>query len=138
MIHESIVKLIIVTLLNFKNLCYNTTFFRGGKVQKRIQAVLPDWLEEYINFIADKYDISVSEAIRSQICLAIISLVTEVYPDYETEFTAKNIYQSVNQFDSDKIDREKFLKLLSKTYFEARKAVEFRLKKEREPKKPSK
>jgi len=99
-------------------------------VQKRIQAVLPDWLEEYINFIADKYDISVSEAIRTQICLAIISLVTEVYPDYESEFKAKDIYGSVAQFNSDKIDREQFLKLLSKTYFEARKAVEFRLKKE--------
>ena len=138
MIHKSIVKLIIANLSDFKNLCYNTSFFRGGKVQKRIQAVLPDWLEEYIIFIADKYDISVSEAIRSQICLAIISLVNEVYTEYESEFSAKDIYQSVNQFDSDNIDREKFLKLLSKTYFEARKAVEFRLKKEREPKKPSK
>lgn len=102
-------------------------------MQKRIQAVLPDWLEEYINFIADKYDISVSEAIRAQICLAVISLVSEVYPDYESEFTAKDIFESVGQFDREKIDREKFLKLLSKTYFEARKAVEFRLKKEGSP-----
>ncbi len=104
-------------------------------MQKRIQAVLPDWLEEYINFIADKYDISVSEAIRTQICLAIISLVTEVYPEYDSEFSAKDIYKSVGQFNSDTIDREQFLKLLSKTYFEARKAVEFRLKKEARPKK---
>jgi len=103
-------------------------------VQKRIQAVLPDWLEEYINFIADKYDISVSEAIRTQICLAIISMVSEVYPDYESEFTTKDIFKSVAQFNSDKVDREQFLKLLSKTYFEARKAVEFRLKKEKSPK----
>ena len=101
-------------------------------MQKRIQAVLPDWLEEYINFIAERYDISVSEAIRSQICLAIISLVTEMYPDYDSEFSAKDIYESVKQFDGDKLDREAFLKLLSKTYFEARKAVEFRLKKETE------
>jgi len=99
-------------------------------VKKRIQAVLPDWLEEYINFLADKYDISVSEAIRSQICLAIISMVSEMYPDYKSEFTTKNIFASVAQFNSDKIDREQFLKLLSKTYFEARKAVEYRLKKE--------
>jgi len=108
--------------------------FRGVNVQKRIQAVLPDWLEEYINFIADKYDISVSEAIRSQICLAVISLVNEVYPDYDSEFTPKDIYKSVGLFNSDKIGREAFLKLLSKTYFEARKAVEFRLKKETGPK----
>ncbi len=103
-------------------------------MQKRIQAVLPDWLEEYINSIADKYDISVSEAIRTQICLAIISMVSEVYPDYESEFTTKDIFKSVAQFNSDKVDREQFLKLLSKTYFEARKAVEFRLKKEKSPK----
>jgi len=109
-------------------------------VQRRIQAVLPDWLEEYINFIADKYDISVSEAIRAQICLASIGLVNEIYPDYDSEFTAKDIYESVAQFDREKIDREKFLKLLSKTYFEARKAIEFRLKKETgtKGKKPSK
>ena len=101
-------------------------------MQKRIQAVLPDWLEEYINFIADKYDISVSEAIRSQICLAVISLVNDVYPEYESEFSAKDIYEIVSQFNSNKIDGEKFLKLLSRTYFEARKAVEFRMKKETE------
>ena len=99
-------------------------------MQKRIQAVLPDWLEEYINFIADKYDISVSEAIRTQICLAIISMVSEVYPEYKSEFTTKNIFESVAQFNGDTIDREQFLKLLSKTYFEARKAVEYRLEKE--------
>ena len=103
-------------------------------MQKRIQAVLPDWLEEYINFIADKYDISISEAIRTQICLAVIGLVVEVYPDYDSEFTAKDIYESVAQFNGDALDREQFLKLLSKTYFEARKAVEFRLKKEKSPK----
>ena len=108
--------------------------FKGEKVQKRIQAVLPDWLEEYINFIAEKYDISVSEAIRSQICLAIISMVSEMYPEYESEFTTKDIFKSVSQFNSGMLDREQFLKLLSKTYFEARKAVELRLKKEWRPK----
>ena len=103
-------------------------------MQKRIQAVLPDWLEEYINFIADKYDISVSEAIRSQICLAAISMVNEMYPEYESEFTTKDIFKSVAQFNGGTLDRGLFLKLLSKTYFEARKAVEFRLKKEAKPK----
>ena len=66
--------------------------------------------------------------------LAIISLVSEMYPDYDSEFSTKDIYESVKQFDNEKLVREKFLKLLSKTYFEARKAVEFRLKKETGPK----
>lgn len=103
-------------------------------MQKRIQAVLPDWMEEYINFIADKYDISISEAIRSQICLGVISMVSEMYPEYDSEFTPRDIYESVAQFNGGTLDREPFLKLLSKTYFEARKAVEFRLKKERSSK----
>jgi len=57
-----------------------------------------------------------------------------MYPDYESEFSAKEIYESVSKFNSDEIDRDAFLKLLSRTYFEARKAVEFRLKKETSPK----
>lgn len=42
---------------------------------KRYQVLLPDWMEEYIKYLVDKYDLSFSEVIRGEICIAILCTV---------------------------------------------------------------
>jgi len=43
-------------------------------VLKRYQVLLSDWLEDYIKFLSDKYDVSTSELIRIQLCIAILAV----------------------------------------------------------------
>ncbi len=40
---------------------------------KRYQVLLPDWLEDYVKLLADKYDLSFSEIIRTIICNWILA-----------------------------------------------------------------
>ena len=98
---------------------------------KRYQVLLPDWLEDYIKHLVDKYDMSFSEVIRAEICYSILSGVASVYPDYKLGITAQEISKLSKNYNQDKIERDEMHRVLSKIYFETRKAVEFRLDKER-------
>ena len=50
---------------------------------ERFQVMLPDWLSDYINQTANRYDLSVSELIRIEICVAIIYATSIIYPDFK-------------------------------------------------------
>lgn len=102
---------------------------------KRYQVLLPDWLEEYTMHLADKYNLSFSEIIRIQICYSILSAVSAFYPDYKPGTTIQEISKlALENIESD-LGREELDRVKSKLYFEARKAVEFRLNKEKKKKK---
>ena len=98
------------------------------KVKKKIQIVLPIWLGDYLETVSEKYDLSISELARLQICFTIISITDNLYPDYNPEISTKEISKKIHKFlGSD--NREEFLRFLSDLYFESRKAAIFRLKK---------
>ena len=94
---------------------------------KKLQIMLPLWLADFIELIANEYDLSISEVARLQICYAIIARTHIVYKDYVPEMPLKEISKEITEF-LDSEDREDFLRFLSEIYFEARKAVKFRLK----------
>ena len=102
---------------------------------KRYQVLLPDWLEDYIKHAVEKYDMSFSEVIRGELCFAILMIVPHDYPEYKPGITAKEISDMSQKYSKGKMDKETALKIISKIFFEARKAAEYRLKKERKPKK---
>ena len=102
---------------------------------KRYQVLLPLWFEDYIKYVAEKYDISFTEVIRLEMCFAFISTAVQLYPDYKPELTIKDVFVRLKKYTQGKTEREDFLKLSSEVYFEARKAMEFRFKKERKGKK---
>jgi len=104
-------------------------------VLKRYQVLLPDWLEEYIKFVADKHDLSFSEVIRGEICLAILNTVPGLFPEYKPGITTKEIASLIKKDAEVGMERDEEYKILSKIYFEARKAIEYRLKKEKKLKK---
>ena len=108
---------------------------KGGKVLKKYQVLIPVWLEDYIKFMAEKYDLSFSEIIRAEICFAILCHVSHFFPDYKSGITPDDILSMFIPQKGKELEREELLRVLSKIYFETRKAVEFRLSAEAKPKK---
>ncbi len=102
---------------------------------KRYQVLLPDWLEEYNMHLADRYNLSFSEIIRIQICFSTLSSVSSFYPEYKPSTTIQEISKLAKEIIESNLGREELNKLISKLYFETRKAAEYRLKKEKKQKK---
>jgi hypothetical protein len=100
---------------------------------KRYQVLLSDWQEEYVRFLTDKYDLSFSEVIRSMIVLDAILATQYLYPEYKPAKPVKEIVKELKKF-AEGGKQEDLYRLLSTAYFEARKAMEYRLKKEKKQK----
>ena len=79
---------------------------------KRYQVLLPDWLEDYIKHLVDKYDMSFSEVIRAEICYSILAGVASVYPDYKLGITAQEISKLSKNYTQDKMERDEIPRLL--------------------------
>ena len=105
---------------------------KGGDVQKRYQVLIPDWLEEYIKWGVKKYKLSFSELIRLEICQAVISYISELYPEYNAGHSRKDFLKILNSYEKKQLKRENLDKIISRIYFEARKAIEYRFLKEKE------
>ena len=102
---------------------------------KRNQVLLSDWHEDYIKFLSKTYDISTSEAIRVQLCIAILAMVPLLFPEYKPNIRIDDILKVVKKWAKGEVENEDNHKTLSKIYFEARKAAEFRLSKIKDRKK---
>lgn len=100
-------------------------------MQKRYQVLIPDWLEEYIKWGVKKYQLSFSELIRLEICQAVIAYISQRYPEYKTGFSMNEFLQGVKSFEKGKMKKETLDQTISKIYFEARKAIEYRFSKEK-------
>lgn len=98
---------------------------------KRYQVLLPDWMQDYIQFIADKYDLSFSETIRGEICVAILCITSHLYPDYKSGLSTKEFLDQIKKIADEKMTKEKMHKVISQVSHEARKYVEYRLSKEK-------
>jgi hypothetical protein len=100
----------------------------GRKMLKRFQVLLPDWLEDYIKFGAKKFDISVSELIRIEVCLAILTQITELFPEHKIGISFKELFMIYKNHAREMTDKEDIRRTISKIYYETRKAIEFRQK----------
>jgi hypothetical protein len=89
---------------------------------KRFQVLLEDWQEEYLRLLTDVYDISFSEACRFLFSLGTLNAVEKAFPEYKYRITK----EEVKQFIDPKTSQEDRHKLISKLYFETRKAIEYR------------
>lgn len=104
-------------------------------MQKRYQVLIPDWLEEYILWGVKKYRLSFSELIRLEICQAVIQYISERYPEYKSRYEMKDFLTDIRSFEKKEMKPEELEKIISKIYFEARKAIEYRFSKEKIKKK---
>lgn len=102
---------------------------------KRYQVLLPDWLEDYIKLLAAKYDLSFSEIIRTIMCNWILASVPSIFPELKLGIMPKDIIEMVKAEAQITMESEDIHRMLSKIYFEARKAAEYRMAQEKKKKK---
>ncbi len=100
---------------------------------KKYQVLIPDWLEEYVKYLAERYDLTFSEIIRAEICYAILCHVTHFFPDFKPTVNPNEILGWLRNPPGKDLEKEELHRVLSKIYFEARKAIEHRLIKGRPP-----
>ena len=102
---------------------------------KRYQVLLPDWLEDYHKLLVDRYDLSFSEVLRIALCIEVLTMVPLLCPEYKPGITAEEISKLIKKKLKETMDQDELHKFMSKIYFEARKAVEYRLAKEKKQEK---
>jgi len=98
---------------------------------KRFQVLLPDWLETYIAYNADLYDLSFSEIIRTQVCISTLVAITTFYPEYKPDISMEEIFQPGFDIPNGHIPKDQVQQMVSKISFEARKAIEYRMSKQK-------
>jgi len=102
---------------------------------KRHQVLLTDWLTDYIKNLSKKYDVSFSEVIRVVLCLFFGEIISSFHPKYKFPFKKKEIVSTLNKIVNKKMSEEEIHRIISQVYFEARKAIEYRLNNDRKIKK---
>ena len=103
---------------------------------KRYQVLFNGWMEDYLKFIAEKYDLNMSSTIRVFVCLGITRSVEMLFPEYKPDLDSKETLQFMRKFQKEPFFPEADgYALMSKMLFEARKAAEYRFAKEKGRKK---
>jgi len=102
---------------------------------KRTQILLTDWLVEYVKYFCGRYDLSFSEIVRLIMCMEIGSWICTKYPKYRFGVTNQDIAKALLKAEKNKELVEKDHQLMSKIYFETRKAIEYFMKQEKKRKK---
>jgi predicted DNA-binding protein YlxM (UPF0122 family) len=105
---------------------------------KRYQVLLTDWQEEYVKFLVEKYDLSFSEVIRILIVLEAIMITGHLHPEYKTGISMKKLAVELKKMANPNRNEAEMYKLISAGYFEARKAIEYRMSKEKQKAKKTK
>ena len=98
-------------------------------LNKKYQVLLSKWMEDYIKFIAERYDLNFSSAIRVHMCLWFLYTISSIEPDYKMDLPAKEFAELSKKASKNELREEEIHQFLSKIVFETRKAVEYRLSK---------
>jgi hypothetical protein len=91
---------------------------------KRFQVLLMDWQAEYIKQVANHYDISFSEVIRIFISEGILSILFTLEPGKKKDISEKDWLDLKKNMRKPGLSEEDKHRIISKAYFEARKASE--------------
>jgi hypothetical protein len=94
---------------------------------KRHQVLLEDWQIQYLQAVAEAHDISVSEALRVIFSMGTICAVEAIHPEYKSAVPLLEIAKMMKKTNQRPFSMDYVHKMISTIYFEARKAVEFRI-----------
>jgi hypothetical protein len=100
-------------------------------LDKRYQVLLSGWMEDYLKFITDRYDLNFSSAIRVHMCLGILYIISNLEPDYKIDLQSEDFIAFSKKASKGETTEDIGHQLFSKIIFETRKAVEHRLSKEK-------
>ena len=104
-------------------------------LNKKYQVLLSKWMEDYLKFITERYDMNFSSAIRVYMCLGFLYSLSHTQPDYKIDLPEDELLKLSKTSSNDDLQEEEIHQFLSKIIFETRKAVEYRLAKEIKQKK---
>jgi uncharacterized protein (DUF2384 family) len=107
----------------------------AGMLNRKYQVLLSKWMEDYLKFICERYDLNFSSAIRVHMCLGFIYSLSHILPDCKIDLPIDELVRLSKLADKKELQEEEVHQFLSKIVFEARKAVECRLSKEEGKKK---
>jgi uncharacterized protein (DUF2384 family) len=99
-------------------------------LNRKYQVLLSKWMEDYLKFICEKYDLNFSSAIRVHMCLGFIYSLSHILSDYKIDLPVDELVRLSKLASKKELQEEEIHQFLSKIVFEARKAVEYRLSKE--------
>jgi hypothetical protein len=105
---------------------------------KSYQVLLPRWLERPVKKRVDQLEISFSEVLRVQVCLAVLAFQKVLYPEYQPGKELDYYLNTLKGFIYGKPDKDAILDLYSDIYFETRKALEYRENQEKKAERKSK
>ena len=100
-------------------------------LNKRYQVLLSDWMEDYLKFIAERFDMNFSSTIRVYMCLGFLFSLSHTQPEHKIDLPKDELMKLSNKATKRGLREEEIHQFLSKIIFEARKAVEYRLSKEK-------
>ena len=92
---------------------------------KRCQVLLSDWQVDFIKKSAEKYDFSFSEVIRILVSEASLNILHSLYPGKKIGIDSKELTKLKKAVNDPSVNSEEVHKMISKLYFEARKAVDY-------------
>ena len=95
---------------------------------KRHQILLEDWQVEFIKDVAERYGHSFSGVTRGLLSAAFLQIVPLLDPDYQPAMTDKELLKLIKKMSDPRTTESVKQSLVSKLYFDARKAVEHRIK----------
>jgi len=101
---------------------------------KSYQVLLPRWLERPIKKRVDQLEVSFSEVLRIQVCLAVLAFQTVLYPEYKPGIELESLLNELKKIIHGNHGKEEILDLYSDIYYETRKALEYREKQEKKKK----
>jgi hypothetical protein len=102
---------------------------------KSYQVLLPRWLERPIKKRVEQLEVSFSEVLRIQVCLAVLAFHSVLYPEYKPGIKLESFLNELKKFIHGNHDKEEILDLYSDIYYETRKALEYREKQEKKAEK---
>ena len=100
-------------------------------LNKTRQVLLEKWLDDYIEILTKKYDLSTSSIIRAHMCLAIVCLLPRLYPEYKTKSIDEEMVEFAKKVSKKEHEDMEVHHMLSDITYEARKAIEFWFSKEK-------
>jgi len=96
---------------------------------KRCQVLLEEWQQDYIKNTAERYDQSFSEVLRIFLSQGFLYIIPLMHHEYKSTISGKELVRMTKKAANPNTSQEEEHKLISRLYFEARKAVEYRLSK---------
>jgi hypothetical protein len=97
---------------------------------EKFQVLLPEWLADHVHHLAGTYDMKISEVIRIQVSAAALFMAKSLHPEFQSDIEIEQVVKGMLEH-AHKNDKEKVERLVSKLLFETRKAVEYRMSKEK-------